>query len=173
MEKTYLDNLLLSNIEKYDLNNKDLPILMQRYPWLIDIGYRAVKENIDLTMVSKPSDYVYFILSTILLDSIDELPEMRLVNNIKFFEKLEDYLIYIFDIKKVESILFLRKKRKRNIPKRIEENILEQVSCKFQIKYSLFDLISIRTHDSKITFRSVERLIGYTNMLKNDSTKEN
>ena len=112
---TKLDKML-KETERYELENKKIPILMKKYPWLVELGYKALSKNINLTMIEEPSDYVYFILGTIANESIYDMTDInkgKFLDTEKFFKLLEDYLIYIFDIKKLESAILLSKKEKK------------------------------------------------------------
>lgn len=170
---TRLDNILLKNIEKYELHNNHLPILMQKYPWLTEVAYNAILKNINLLMIDEPSDYVYFILATIAKESTIELSEIGMrnfVDPLTFFEILENYLIHIFEIKKAESAI-IRSKRKNKDIKIIQKDIILNILKKFDIKDDFFALLNIKNHNKKISFTNVSRLISYTNLIFNEWNK--
>ena len=158
---TYLDNLLKPD-EVYTISNKELPILMQRYPWLADTARKAIEKNINLMKIEEKSDYIYFILGYIGYDCLTDLTEMNYGNffdTLLFFKKLEDYLIQLFDIKRIENV------SKRNI-KNKELNLIENICEKLNIEPSIFVLMKIKNHHTSIKFENVSKLNTYTNLLK-------
>lgn len=169
MNKTYLDKIALSSIEKYELENKKLPILMQKYPWLVQVARNVYEKNINLTMIEDSVDYAYFILgiiyrASIINGSIDGFSSV--IDIERFFKILEDYLVLIFDIKKIETAIFIRKRRNRKMNP-IEEKILIDLIKKLELKNNIFDLINIKTYNSSLKMIDTMELNKYTNLLKN------
>ena len=160
---TKLDKML-KETERYEIKNKKIPILMQKYPWIVEIAYKALSNNINLTMIEEPSDYIYFILGTIANESIYDMTDINrgnFLNTEKFFKLLEDYLIYIFDIKQLESEI-----RKKDI-KSIQKNIVVNILKKLDIAGNFFVLLNIKPHNTRMSMKNISKILTYTNLLKN------
>ena len=169
---TRLDKMLKEN-ERFTLDSKEIPVLMQRYPWIADIGHKILTKNINFTMIEEPADYIYFILGAIANESVLDMTSINMrkfFDRKKFFKLLEDYLVYIFDIKKLESLILLSKKRKRKIES-IQKDIIEYILKKLGIEEDFFVLLNIKTHDEKISMKNSSRMIEYTNLLKEEWIK--
>jgi len=165
---TKLDNLLLENVEKYEIENNDIPVLMRKYPFIATVAYNALKNEINLTQVENNLDYVYFVLGTIANSSLKDLTDLGqgyYFDTLEFFMKLEDYLIHIFDIKKVESALLSKRIRKRK-DKILEYKLIKDICEKLDIPGGIFDLMQIKNHNTSIEFKYISKLITYTNFLK-------
>jgi len=167
---TKLDNLLLKNIEKYEIENNDIPVLMRKYPYIATVAYNALKNNISLIQIENNLDYVYFVLGTLANSSIKDLTDLGqgyYFDTLEFFMKLEDYLIHIFDIKKVESALLSKRIRKRK-DKILEYKLIKNICEKLDIPAGIFDLLQIRNHNTNIEFSNISKIVSYTNLLKKD-----
>ena len=167
---TELDNLLLKNIEKYEIENNDIPVLMRKYPYIATVAYNALKNNISLIQIENNLDYVYFVLGTLANSSIKDLTDLGqgyYFDTLEFFMKLEDYLIHIFDIKKVESALLSKRIRKRK-DKILEYKLIKNICEKLDIPTGIFDLLQIRNHNTNIEFSNISKIVSYTNLLKKD-----
>jgi len=167
---TRLDNLLLKNIEKYEIENNDIPVLMRKYPYIANVAYNALKNNINLTQIEDNLDYVYFVLGIIAKSSLKDLTAINkgyYFDTLEFFMKLEDYLIHIFNIKKVESALLSKRIRKRK-DKILEYKLIKDICEKLDIPAGIFDLLQIKNHNTSIEFSNISKIVSYTNLLKKD-----
>ena len=181
MKKTTLDGILLKNLEKFTLNNKDIPVLMQKYPHLAQIAKKTLSQTnpIHLLMIENDTDYAYFILRTLAKESLIDLRKLDegfFFDMVKFFKLLENYLIYFFDIKKIEATYFIKRDRKRNRNRNRKNNSIEEILLalceKFEIKPNIFTLLNIKTwEDEKISFLASSELVKYTELLIKNNKK--
>jgi hypothetical protein len=156
MEKTFLDKKILKNIEKYTLDNKELPILMQKYPWLVQVARNTLSKT-NLLMVEHYLDYSYFILKEIIKESLVNTPEGAWVDIEKFFKILEDVLISIFEIRTI------------TYPKNCKQKIIiNDIIKKFELEESLKDLMKMKTWGSKIKIQSTLKIQNYIEHMKNN-----
>jgi hypothetical protein len=153
---TKLDKICLKNVEKFQIENDKLPIIMQKYPWLSQVVKNAIENNINLTMIEESTDYIYFVLAIIGKSSLIDMKDKGYYFDIEtFFKYLEDYLIIIFQIKNLLS-------KRDNLNKEIFENIL----TKLNIKSSLFVLSKIKIHNIPMTIKNAMELAKYDNLIK-------
>jgi hypothetical protein len=165
--KTKLDRMLLKNIEEFEIKNRNIPILMQKYPQLAEIGVNALNKKINLTMIENPLDYVYFILGLSAQDSIIIDNKKRFLNQEEFFKKLEDILIFVFDIKKIKTKYF--SKRKMNLP---EENLMLDICKKINIQPNIFTVLRIKNHNSKIGVSNLTKILNYKKIMMEEYSKK-
>jgi hypothetical protein len=164
---TKLDKMLLKNLEEFKIENKNIPILMQKYPKLAEIGVNALNKNINLMMVEEPLDYIYFILGLIAQDNINKINRKNFLMQESFFKNLEDVLIFVFDIKKIETKIFSKRKttRKMNLQ---EENLILNICKKLNIQPNIFTLFKIKNHDSELKISTLTKISYYKQLLEKE-----
>ena len=96
-------------MEHYTLDNKELPILMQKIPYLPHI---AMQKNIDmLAKANSTKNFWYFILYNLVKSSQNFTGESNFLNLETFFKKLSNFLFYM-DISYYKSFVTSNKKKR-------------------------------------------------------------
>lgn len=96
-------------MEHYTLDNKELPILMQKIPYLPHI---AMQKNIDmLVKANSTKNFWYFILYNLVKSSQNFTGESNFLNLETFFKKLSNFLFYM-DISYYKSFVTSNKKKR-------------------------------------------------------------
>ena len=149
---TKLDKKYLNNIEYYTIENRNVPITLQKTPFLKEVANRVYNSNINLTEVESKTDYFYFILNILFKNSIKYDGKIYFLDDMIFFKLLEDYLFYIFEIKDI-----LRKDYKRDLIL----SFLEKNNIKMGIK----DLLRVKPHKVPINMLDTMELNKYTKLM--------
>jgi hypothetical protein len=161
---TKLDKILLTNLDRYVVDEKTLPITMQKYSFLTQIAARAIEKNISLIMVEEPEDYIYFLLGEIGMASLVDTGRGKLVDPKLFFQILESYLVGYLDVGEIYTKYFNVYRHSLRNKKLKQEAFLEMVCNKLHLTKSIWYLSRINFYDVKMPIRSS---IKITNLLDN------
>jgi len=159
---TKLDKMLISDLEIYTLRNKNIPILMQKFPYIAQIAKNAIDKRINLLMVEDNTDYIYFILRTIGNASLVDQTNFNkgyFFDIKKFFEILEDVLFFVFDIPEMRRTKI---RDKEIINKR---RVLEKIAKKLNLKTDKKILFKLQQWNSELKIRYMYNILSNVKQL--------
>jgi hypothetical protein len=130
-------------MEHYTIDNKDLPILMQKIPYLPHI---AMDKGIDaLIKANNTKNFWYFVLYNLVKSSQNFTGETNFLNLETYFKKLSNFLIYM-DISYYKS--FITSNRKKPFKKGLYQfEPLKDILDENKLEINIWDILRITSYN--------------------------
>jgi hypothetical protein len=160
-EKYFKENL------KYTLENEKLPVLMQDLPGLALLGKIALQCEPSIPKIKTNEDIYLTILAILFKYSLMDLTNLDygyLLDNEKFFKKLENVLIFLLDYH-LESSRYNRKRLKNSKLKDFVGLIQKYIDNTYN-EDKFYNSLGSAYSDICITFQELDQLKTYINLLE-------
>jgi hypothetical protein len=154
------------------INEKTLPILMQKFPVLAEIGLISYKRNPPegFAPCKTIEDYFYILLGHLAKESIisHKYDFSPILDQKTFFKLLEDYMYHFLDLPELKSLIYGNRKNKKELIKERYPHLiyLLEIFKKYNKNITIWDIFKIKQHDSSIKMQKVSYFIHMTNQIK-------
>jgi len=156
-------NVNIPNNElNYEIENNNVPILLQKIPGFVNIAKLVYEAEMSLFQIKRKEDVILYasgVIYSYILNNSKNFIDIEL-----FFELLEDFLILFMDIKEIETIIN---------SKRFKKDKKLKLLKKFEYLNNLYKLVknedvNLKDHivENMFVHRSEMDMVSFQNLLK-------